>query len=104
MRPQYCPPPVGVQLIGVQFVVAQTPGTLAPQVDPVGQLPHASVPPHPSPTMPQYRTLPELQVSGTHPASVQTPEVQPCPAGQAPQSSPRPQPSPTVPQYLPFGG
>jgi len=39
---------------GVQFVGAQVFATPAPpQVDPVGQSPHGSVPPQPSPMVPQ---------------------------------------------------
>ena len=55
MRPQYWPPPVGLQvIIVVQLVGAQTPDTPAPpQVDPAAQSPHASVPPQPSPMVPQ---------------------------------------------------
>src|SRR6186713_3166837 len=49
MRPQYCPPPIGLQVIGVQLVGAQTPWTPAPpQVDPAAQSPQVSVPPQPS--------------------------------------------------------
>ena len=54
MRPQYWPQPVGLQVIGVQFVAVQTPGTPPPpQVEPAAQAPHASVPPQPSPIVPQ---------------------------------------------------
>jgi hypothetical protein len=43
-----------MQVMGVQLLTAQTPGTLAPpQVDPVGQSPHVRVPPQPSPMVPQ---------------------------------------------------
>ena len=54
MRPQYWPPPVGLQVIGVQLVGAQTPATpAAPQADPAGQSPQVRVPPHPFPMVPQ---------------------------------------------------
>jgi hypothetical protein len=85
----------------VQFVGAQTPGTPpAPQEDPAAQSPHASVPPQPSPIVPQYCVVADLQVSGTQPAFTHTPAVQTSPVPQAPQSSFMPQPSPIVPQYL----
>src|SRR5678816_4605254 len=45
MRPQYWPPPIGLQVIGVQFVAVQTPGTPPPpHVEPAAQSPHVSVP------------------------------------------------------------
>jgi hypothetical protein len=99
MRPQYWPPPVGLQVIAVQLVGAQTPGTPPPpQVDPAGQSPQGSVPPQPLPMVPQYRVLPDVQARGTQPAVTQTPPVHVCPVGQAPQSSDLPQPSPIEPQ------
>jgi hypothetical protein len=43
-----------MQVIGVQLVAAQTPGTPPPpQVEPAPQSPQASVPPQPSPMVPQ---------------------------------------------------
>ena len=101
IRPQYWPPPIGLQVIAVQLVGAHTPGTPpAPHDDPAAQSPHASVPPQPSPMVPQYCVVADLHVSGTHPAFTQTPAVQTSPVPHAPQSSFVPQPSPTVPQYL----
>jgi hypothetical protein len=104
IRPQYWPPPIGLQVIAVQLVGAHTPGTPpAPHVIwtlPAAQSPHASVPPQPSPMVPQYCVVADLHVSGTHPAFTQTPAVQTSPVAHAPQSSFVPQPSPIVPQYL----
>src|SRR6187549_2952091 len=54
MRPQYWPPPAGEQVMGVQLGAGQTPGTPPPpQVAPPGQSPQVSVPPQPSPIVPQ---------------------------------------------------
>ena len=79
-----------------------------PQVCPAGQPPQSILPPHPSPTMPQYLPLACVQLAGVHP--IDAAQVRGCrrrrklcPAGQPPQSILPPQPSPTTPQYLPFG-
>ena len=60
----------------------------------------SSVPPQPSPILPQYLPPPGIaQVSGMQFAGTQRPPLQILPAEHLPQSSPRPQPSPTLPQY-----
>src|SRR6476646_8785869 len=53
MCPQYCPPPIGLQVIGTQLASVQTPGTPPPHVEPAPQSAHVSVPPQPSPIVPQ---------------------------------------------------
>src|SRR4029077_10221476 len=54
MCPQYWPPPVGMQVIGVQLVAGQTPATPPPpQVEPATQSPQGRGTPQPSPMVPQ---------------------------------------------------
>jgi hypothetical protein len=90
------------------FLQAGSPHTLGmpppPQVAGAAQSPQSSIPPHPSPTLPQKRDGPALQVSGTQPLSAthRPDELHLWFAPpQAPQSWARPQPSPTLPQYCP---
>ena len=57
---------------------------------PPGQSPHASVPPQPSPMLPQYRVpAAGLHVSGTHPGDAQMPVLQALPR-RAPGTGQRP--------------
>ena len=91
MTPQYWPP-IGLQLTRfVQLPAARRtrPAMPAPpQVRGAVQPPQSSVPPQPSPIMPQYLPPPAvLQVSGVQLAGTHRPPLQVWPAGQAPQSS-----------------
>ena len=101
MRPQYWPPPAGLQVIGVQFVAVQTPGHATAAAGRAGgavaarQRAAAAV----ADRAAVARASPDVQVSGTQLALAQTPALQTWPVGQAPHSSFDPQPSPTVPQY-----
>src|SRR6185436_6357893 len=98
-----------MQALGAQpdEVAPQTPGTPPPpQVSPAAlQAGQSSVPPQPSPILPQYWPLGRVQVSFWQPTGVEphTPGVPPppqvCPLGQPPQSLVLPQPSPIRPQY-----
>ena len=105
--PQYCPPPAGVQVSFLQPGSPQTPGWVPPAAPPqiagAAQVPQSRVPPQPSPTTPQNREPPALQVRGTQPApATHNPEaLQIWGKSQPPQSMARPHPSPTRPQYLP---
>ena len=100
--PQYRPPVDGVHVIPVHVPVGQ-PHTLAtpapPQVCGEGQPLHVSVPPQPSPMVPQYWP----PVDGVHVVGVQFVGTQMlswhvCPDGQDPHASDPPQPLPMVPQ------
>ena len=70
-----------------------------PQVWGASQL-QLSVPPQPSPIVPQYLPPPlaMLQVSGTQLAATHSPPAQELPAGQSPHVSVPPQPLPMSPQ------
>ena len=73
-----------------------------PHTAPPGQSPQVSVPPQPSPMIPQNRPPPiASQVTGTQPVRTQTPPRHSSPVGHIPQSSGFPQPSPIVPQNRP---
>ena len=72
-----------------------------PHTAPPGQSPQVSVPPQPSPMIPQNRPPIVSQVIGTHPVRTQTPLRHSSPFGHIPQSSGFPQPSPIVPQNRP---
>ena len=93
-----------VQVSGTQLALAQTP---ALQTWPVGQAPHSSFDPQPSPTVPQYLAAPpDVQVTRWQlgPPMQMPPVHTPSPA-QAPHSSEPPlQPLPILPQYWPPAG
>src|SRR4029078_11346788 len=93
-----------MQVPAVQFVGAQVFATPAPpHFDPAGHAPHWSVPPPPSPMVPQYWPVAVLHVSGMQPApGTQTPLLQTRLESHMPQSMARPQPLPTEPQQLPL--
>jgi hypothetical protein len=99
--PQYCPPAIGVQLIGTQLGSPQTFGMPVPaQVCGAAQ-PQSMVWPQPSPIRPQYFPPPPgmSQPAGVQLAGTQTPSLlQVLPDGHAPQSSASPQPVPILPQ------
>jgi hypothetical protein len=89
------PPPLPPQTLGVPP---------PPHVSLPVQVPHDSVPPQPSPMLPQF--LPwALHVVGTHAGTPQTLGVPPPPHDsglvQLPHDSVPPQPSPMVPQFFP---
>jgi hypothetical protein len=93
-----------VQAIFLQLGSPQTDATPPPaHVAGAVQPPQSSMPPHPSPMVPQKRDAPALQVMATHPVpATHNPEVlQTWVPSHPPQLFARPQPSPTVPQYLP---
>jgi hypothetical protein len=93
-----------MQVPFLQFGSPHTLATPSPaQVAGAVQVPQSSMPPQPSPIVPQYREAPALQVNGTHPApATHNPDVlHAWVASQPPQSFERPHPSPTFPQYLP---
>src|SRR5262245_30966983 len=101
--PQYWPP-IGLQLsrlVQLAAGVPQTPAMLAPpQVMGALQPWQSSVPPQPSPILPQYwPPLASAQVIGEQVVGTHRPPRQVWPAAQPPQSSSRPQPSPILPQY-----
>lgn len=103
ITPQYCPPPCAVQVMGTQpggppqrFGMFPPPHTAPP-----GQSPQVSVPPQPSPMVPQNRPAIVSHVIGTHPVRTQTPPRHSSPFGHIPQSSGFPQPLPIVPQNRP---
>jgi hypothetical protein len=99
-----------LQLVRVQLDGGGAPQTLAtppPQqlwLD--GHAPQVTLPPQPSPMVPQYWVLPLTQPWRTQPAGAGVPHTaatppppQLVPAGQEPQVKAPPQPSPIVPQY-----
>ena len=110
MSPQYWPPPATVQATRVQLgppthrplLVSHTqPALKAEQVSP-----QSTVPPQPSPTLPQYRAfgVPShtsfLQSAPPTQVCLAVSHTQPAlrPAQVSPHSRARPQPSPTWPQ------
>jgi hypothetical protein len=89
---------------------SQTLGVTAPQGVPFAQVAaQLSVPPHASPTSPQYCWTPLALVQltfwqpGPPTHTLLPPHTQPLPAAEqsVPHASELPQPSPTVPQYWP---
>ena len=107
IRPQYCPPPGGVQVAGTH--AGSPPQTLVrpppPQVAAPVQPPQSSVPPQPSPITPQNFPPSKLQEAmGLQFCAMHTPFWQSCPALQVPQSSSRPHWSPITPQNCAPGG
>src|SRR5438067_1570504 len=100
--PQYWPFAC-VQLSGVQRPEPggnpHTPSRPAPpHVCPVAQPPQSILPPHPSPTTPQYLPLAWVQLAGVQPTIPQRFAIIPAPhaspAGHPPQSILPPHPSP----------
>ena len=102
MTPQYWPPPGVVQAKGMQLAGTQTLAfCAAPHVPPLGQVPHDSIAPQPSPMSPQKRNPMASQVSGLQLLSTHRLFLQVLPAGHPMQSSDRPHPSPMTLQYVP---